>query len=185
MNCREFFEANSDDLQYCKTLQQHSETTQISWEGQSASQHSCSPVGDNELLARQVVDPTHFDKVTGTIKPTFFEDASSKGASCHRLTCINIEDVQKITEARVTLANQNPPPTGLREAIGFTLISACEVRSIRTSGAESRRGAAVYDTAKKDDSSHADICQLVSGKKEGKSVRAQLFLLTKDRLKRF
>jgi hypothetical protein len=41
---------------------------------------------------------------------------------------------------------------------------------------------AVYDTAKSNDPSHADICQLVKTKEMEKSVRVQLYWLAKDRL---
>lgn len=137
------------------------------------------------MLARQVVDPTHFDHVTGTIKPTFFDDAASIGASCHRVQYADDSQIRQMTEERVAQSNLNPPKTGLRSAIGYACISVARVRSIKPEGNPNRRGVAVYDTAKPDDISHADICQLVSGRQEGKSVRAQLWMLTKDRLVRF
>jgi len=163
-------------------LQQHAELTQVACELESASVHSPSPVQNIEVLVRQVVDPTHFDHVTGTIKPTFFDDAANIGASCHRVQYTTETQIRQMTERRVALANQNPPKTGLRSAIGYASVSAIDVRSITTAGNPSRRGAAIYDTAKSDDISHADICQLVSGRQEGRSVRAQLWELAKDRL---
>lgn len=186
MNCRDFFDSVKDELKPCKVLQGHPEETQVAWEHESASVYSPCPVKDVEMLARQVVDPTHYDTVTGTIKPTFFDDASGIGASCHRVEYTDLDQVREFTMQRVTQINQNPPSTGPRTAIGYTPIFATEVRSIMvTNGDQSRRGAAVYDTAKSDDNSHADICQLVSGSQEGRSVRAQLFMLAADRLVKF
>lgn len=184
MNCRDFFDSIRDDPDYCKKLQNQSESDQVAWESEIASEHSTEPVRNCETLVRQVIDPTHYDTVSGNIAPTFFDDASSKGASCHRTSYTTTEKIKKMAEDRVTLANQNPPKTGPRKAIGFTTLSAEEVRSIVLESA-GRRGVGVYDTAKVDDVSHADICQLISGRKEGKSVRAQLFMLVRDRLEFF
>ena len=185
MNCCEFFESVKDNLTYCKALQTHPEDVQLSWEGESASASSPSPVISDEILVRQVIDPTHYDHVSNNIAPTFFDDASSRGASCHRIKHITIEKVKEIAEARVAIVNLDPPKTGIRRAIGFTKLSALAVRNVFPESMPNRRGSAVYDTAKSDDISHADICQLVSGKQEGKSVRAQLFMLAKERLELF
>lgn len=185
MNCREFFDAITGDKEYCKKLQNFPESDQLAWEGEKASVYSPEPVGGDEMLCRQVLDPTHFDRVTQTISPNFFDDASSKGASCHRLRLTELAAVKKIALHRVNEVNKNPPSTGPRLLIGFTTIAASEVRSILTVEDAPRRGAAVYDTGKVDDVSHADICQLVSSRQHGKSIRAQLFLLTKGRLQPF
>jgi hypothetical protein len=183
MNCQLFFETHKGSKNYCKELQKYSEQQQIAWEMNSAFP-AISPgiVINEEILCRQVIDPVHFDQVTGTIKPTFFDDASNKGASCHRLKHISIEVIKEITLKRVAEANINPPSTGPRVAIGIATLNASEVRGIMTAGISIRRGAGIYDTAKDDDASHADICQLVSGRIEGISIRAQLFKMAKDRL---
>lgn len=187
--CRDFFESNRGDKEVCKKLQVLPEAKQVSWELEPASAHSPGVVANDEQLCRQVLDPTHFDSVSGTIKPTFFDDASDKGASCHRLGFASPDSVRAMTVARAEAMNVNPPATGPRTAIGYTTFGAEEVRSIRTApltpAQEGRRGAAVYDTALPEDVSHADVCQLVAGRQEGKSVRAQLWKLAKDRLVRF
>lgn len=188
--CCKFFDENRCDKDICKKLQAFPELTQIAWESESASCHSPGVVANDELLCRQVLDPTHFDPVSGTIKPTFFDDASNKGASCHRLAHISHQAVREMADARTAAVNINPPATGSRTAIGYTTFEASEVRSIRLAASSlpavlPRRGAAVYDTGLPEDNSHADVCQLVAGRQEGKSVRAQLWKLAKDRLVRF
>lgn len=185
MNCREFFESVKDDPAYCKALQKHPEDVQLLWEAETASEVSPSPVTSDEVLVRQVIDPTHYDNVANSIAPTFFDDASSRGASCHRMKHIKVETIKKMAEERVAIVNLDPPKTGIRRAIGFTKLSALEVRNVFPESLPGRRGSAVYDTAKTDDISHADICQLLQGKQEGKSVRAQLFMLAKERLELF
>lgn len=185
MVAREFFRLHAGTESLCKELQRLPGDTHLAWQQESVSDHSPEPVHDAEVLCRQVVDPAHFDRVTGTIKPTFFSDASSRGASCHRLRHTSHEAIRRFTEARVATANINPPPSGPRLAIGYATVLANEVRAIRPESNASCIGAGVFDTAKIDDASHADVCQLVGGGQEGKSVRAQLFLLAKDRLVRF
>lgn len=185
MTCRKFFEENKENLQRCKNLQLVAAEKQILWETELASEHSHSTVASDEVLCRQVLDPTHYDKVNGTIAPTFFDDASSKGASCHRLFLTTPEKIEELTLIRVAEQNMNPPNTGPRVAIGYAQINASEVRSVFSAIEPIRRAAAVYDTAKSDDISHADICQLISGKHEGRSVRAQLYKMAKDRLVKF
>lgn len=184
MRCCEFFQANAENTQRCKALQAISEIDQLAWETQSASALSPGPTVHDELLCRNVENPTHFDVLSGTIKPTFFDDASSKGASVNRLNHTTIAVVRRNAQSKVDVVNQNPPNTGVRKLIGYTTITVAEVRSVLTD-APARRGLGVYDTAKPNDPSHADICQLVSGKQQGKSIRAQLYQIAKNRLVRF
>lgn len=185
MTSREFFDANRENREYCKLLQAIPEAQQIQWENESASLHSPGIVANGEELARRVEDPTHFDALTGTIRPSFFDDASNKGASCFRLLHTTVAELEKGARAHVETVNKNPPNTGLRSAIGYATLSADEVRQIFPMTEPGRRGAGVFDTGKADDVSHADICQLVAGKQAGRSVRAQLYKIAKDRLVAF
>lgn len=184
MGCREFFQANTENKECCKALQEIPLTEQLAWEAESASEFSPGPTSHDEVLCRHVVNPTHFDPLNGTIKPNFFDDASAKGASVNRLNHTTIDAVRQNAQSRVDKTNESPPNTGARELIGYTTITVAEVRTV-FSGDSSRRALGVYDTAKPDDPSHADICQLVSGKQQGKSVRAQLYQIAKNRLVRF
>jgi hypothetical protein len=184
MDCRQFFEQHAQTSEVCKALQMQAEADQLAWERQKASPHSPAPVDDEEFLCRQVVDPTHYDCVSGSIKPTFFDDASSRGASCHRLSYTSDSLVHQMTLARVHAYNTTVSAAVERQAIGYAVMSAASIRSIRASST-GRRGVGIYDTAKPDDPSHADVCQLVSGKQDGKSIRAQLWELAKGGLKRF
>ncbi len=181
MGCREFFQSNLENKEPCKLLQNLSSDKQLAWEAESASEYSPGPVSNSEELCRHVLNPVHFDLQNNTIKPSFFDDASGKGASVNRLFYTNIEQIRKAAQARVDMSNKNPPNSGLRKLIGYSSVTANEVREIFT-GMPPRRAMAVYDTAKSDDSSHADICQLVKTKVMEKSVRVQLYWLAKNRL---
>lgn len=184
MGCREFFQANTENRERCKALQDVSPDIQVAWETESASEFSPGPASHDETLCRQVLNPHHFDPVNGTIKPNFFDDASDKGASVNRLGHTTVEMLRQGAQFRVDQINANPPASGVRELIGYTTITVEEVRAV-FADTPPRRALGVYDTAKQNDQSHADICQLVSGKKLGKSVRAQLFQIAKTRLVRF
>lgn len=184
MGCREFFQANTENKDRCKALQEICPDIQVVWETESASEFSPGPASNDETLFRQVLNPHHFDKISGTIKPTFFDDASDKGASVNRLGHTTVEILRQRTQLRIDQFNVNPPATGARELIGYTTITVEEIRAV-IADTPPRRALGVYDTAKREDWSHADICQLVSGKKLGKSVRAQLFQIAKTRLVRF
>lgn len=184
MDCRQFFEQHAETSEVCKALQAQPEADQLAWEHQKASLHSPAPVDDEELLCRQVVDPTHYDSVSGSIKPTFFDDASSRGASCHRLGYTSEAKIHQMTLARVQAHNAAAGAAVQRQAIGYAVMSASSMRNVRISPT-GRRGVGIYDTAKADDQSHADVCQLASGKQDGKSVRAQLWELAKVSLTRF
>lgn len=182
MPCRQFFDANRENREYCKLLQQIPEDHQLAWESLSASEFSPGVVQNDEKLVRRVEDPTHFDAITGKIKPTFFDDASNKGASCFRLKHTTLVQIADNARKYVDEINKNPPSTGVRTAIGYATFSADEVRKVLAPTEPPRRGAAVYDTGLQNEPAHADVCQLVSGKQAAKSVRAQLFLIAKDRL---
>lgn len=181
MSCREFFKNNAENKERCKALQAIPLHSQLAWEKETASEFSPGLLTHDELLCRHVVNPQHFDPVNRAIKPTFFDDASDKGASVNRLGHTTVEAIQQGAQTRVNKTNENPPQTGPRELIGYTTVTTAEVRQI-SAGEPLRQGLSVYDTANFDDISHADICQLVGGKQEGKSVRAQLYQLAKSRL---
>lgn len=184
MGCREFFQENLENNERCKLLQNVPVEDQLAWETESASLYSPQPITDSEVLCRHVLNPVHFDLQSNSITPTFFDDATGKGASVNRLLHTSIDQIREAAQARVDMINKNPPKSGLRQLIGYSNVTANEVRAIYT-GSPSRRAIAVYDTAKSDDPSHADICQLIKSKEQGKSVRAQLYLLAKSRFKLF
>ena len=184
MGCRDFFQGNAENNERCKALQSLDFEQQVAWESESASEYSPGPAGSDEKLSRQVLNPHHFDFLSDTIKPSFFDDASDKGASVNRLDHIEVETLRQNAQRRVDRVNLNPPSTGARVLIGYTTFSVEEVRSI-FADSPPRRAFGVYDTARHDDRSHADVCQLVSSRQSGKSVRAQLFKIAKTRLVRF
>lgn len=186
MGCREFFEAHAEDLQRCKTLQQQSLETQLEWEAETASSHSPGPIKNDETLIRYWLNPVHYDRQTGTLKATAFDDASNKGLSVNRLNHVSLEDIRDTAQVRVEAWIQANPDKIPRELIGYSDFSAGEARSVQVvEPPPSRRAFAVYDTANLQDKSHADVCQIVSTTQGGRSARSQMRQLTNERLKRF
>lgn len=186
MGCREFFEANATNQDSCKALQNESLETQIEWESQTASEHSPGPVVDDEQLVRYWLNPVHFDRQTGTLKPTAFDEACSFGLSVNRLKHVTIDEVRDLAQCRVNQSGQANPDQVPRELIGYSAFSAAEVRKVQTADPPpGRRAFGVYDTANPQDLSHADVCQIASKAQGAKSARMQMRQLANSRLKSF
>lgn len=181
---KSFFKQYKDSGELSKQLQKLDEHTQTSWELVSCVDESPGVVGSEEVLCRQVLHPVHIDNASGELKPSLFEDAANKGASVHRRGMITDDRIREILLARVDAANVNPPATGLREMVGYAHVQVSDLRAIVYEDGQGgrRRGVGVYDTSKADDVSHADICQLVSGKKANYAIKEKLYSLAKDNL---
>lgn len=182
MDCREFFAAHGAGGQKCKALQDKLPELQAEWQKQVASEHSPGPVNDSENLIRYWLIPVHFDDKTRTLRPTAFDDMSDKGLSVNRSSYATLRQIAEMANSRVELAKNTGKS---RELVGYSNFSASEARLIvpaepRTSD---RPVVGVYDTAKADDPSHADVCQLVSSAQGGRSARTQLRELSIKRFK--
>lgn len=178
---REFFCKHSGTGTLSQALRKMDPENRVAWESVSVSVHSPGVVGRNEVLARQVLDPAFFDASTGRIKPTLFDDASSRGASVNRVKHAPVPKLHELGRARALSASAHC--TVPKTYIGFVHLDVVAVRSIAADGDQgSHRAFGVYDTALKSDCSHADICQLVSGRATGRSVRSRLYQLSKNTL---
>jgi hypothetical protein len=169
MDCREFFKNNEGNPEKCKLLQEDPDQA-LKWENtSSASDHSPGRVGDEEVLHRQVFHPIHVDQETGKIKPELFDDASNKGMSVNRAKYIAR---QSLNEKGCAKAEQDRTRKPDRQYLGFASTACGDVRRIFSTA---NRAFCVFDTALADDISHADVCQIVRGKKEGRSARSKLY----------
>ena len=119
------------------------------------------------------------------MKPTAFEDASDKGLSVNRMSYVGLEAVRVMAEARAQYWNAQFPSKVQRTLVGYSDFSAKEVRSILTAVPAPHRALAIYDTAKPDYLSHADVCQIVSSGQGGRSARSQMRELANGRLTTF
>jgi hypothetical protein len=183
MNCIEFFSLNSSNTQKCKLLQDIQEVILLSWELETASEHSPCPVKDTEYLYRQIISPIHYDEETNTLTPTAFDDASNKGLSVNRESYITEEQVTGMAYGRVNSFNISNPDKPQRKFSGIVRLFCNDVRQITIKMEQdlySTRGFCVYDTALDYDRSHSDICQIVKSKAHGRSARAKFRDLAND-----
>ena len=173
MECIDFFTKNCANNDKCKLLQDIPEDKLTKWEYVSASKYSPGPVTDNEYLCRQVISPIHYDKETNTLAATAFDDASNKGLSVNRLCYVTGEKVVQMANDRTEKYNELYPNKPQRTFVGSVHFSCRDIRKITITeeGKKPIRGFAIYDTANENDSSHADICQIVKNKAHGRSVR--------------
>ena len=143
-------------------------------EQHSISSHSPSIVQDEECLIRLIFSPTHFDEKTGKLKPFAFFDCKDKGLSVNRLQYTSVEELKKMA----TFISRE------RQIIGVVVAKCGDTRAVMD---EDERAFCVYDTATKNNHSHADICQTLAdacqlvetgkGRKRGSQLRRKLMKL--------
>ena len=171
MDCLEFFKNNRENPEKCKLLQDNPEQV-LDWEQScSVSEYSPGLVQEVEVLYRQVFIPIHVDDETGKLKPTCFDDASSKGLSVNRAEFIPLQALIEKGLAKAATDRERKPD---RQFYGLASTNCAEIRQINSSTTKAR-AFCVFDTALADDPSHADICQIVRGKQEGRSARRKLY----------
>lgn len=167
LTCREFFAWNAGNSNVVKELQKQ-QTEALAWETSTASDHSPGPVGQDEILYRQIVQPLHVDLETKTLRPFAFNDVANKGLSVDRAKHWSVAEIVK--SGRDCVAAH---PAG----DGRSLYALAELRSLDLRLIVDRSGQrsfAIYDTATCDNFAHADVCQIVDGKQSGRSARSKL-----------
>lgn len=177
MRCIDFFEANPEGKKF-KLLVGKTEEELIGWEKETASPHSPGPVTDDELLYHQILDPTNLSE-SGGLHPKSFDTATGIGMSVHRAGVISFDEMKAIGRARAERYNREHPDNPQQRSLwGFVPIQTATVRSM-ISQVTNTRGLFVFDTALRDDISHADIAQLTPDKKGIRAIRLELYDLVK------
>lgn len=182
MNCSEFFTTNEDNKSKCKLLRDYSEETLVVWENETATQWSPGPVNDDEVLYRQIFDPTHIDLPSQTLKPNAFQDASNKGLSVNRLRLVSRDVLIESGKAKVHKFNLDFPEKDPKSLWGLLRIQVSKIRSMTVKFDDDPipvRTFFIYDTAMKDVESHADICECIRKKGHERSVRSKLYDMAK------
>jgi len=139
-------------------------------EQHSVSSYSPGEVQDDEYLVRLIFSPTHFNEQTGKLKPFAFFDCKDKGLSVNRMQYTSVEELK---QTAVFISHG-------RQIVGVVVAKCADIRAIVDE--ENERAFCVYDTATKNNQSHADICQTVAdacletgkGKKQGSKLRRKL-----------
>jgi hypothetical protein len=168
--CLVFFEQHEGDNRKVCALRE--EPDALKWEDLTASRYSPGTVKPGERVLRLAFQPLHIDPETRSLKLSAVSDLKDKGFSVDRLSYISrercIESGSK-RAANAVLEGRTP-----RELRAVATLGVHEVRAILVDGVQA---VGVYDTAKKDNHAHADICQLVPEGRAGRSVRSRLLEL--------
>ena len=181
MDCKEFFQSTEGQgKEKCKSLWLKAEQELIAWESECASELSPGCVISSETVVRYWINPVHIDSDTGNLKPTAFADLSNKGLSVNRTSYTTLEEVKKAAEIRVCDYNINNLDKPQRQLVSFSSFFVGTLREM-VSTKTGCRLLAVYDTAKEDDLSHADVCLISGAPEDSRSARAQLRELTMGR----
>lgn len=179
MTCIEFFSQPLSSKDKLELLRAMPEEKCLAWEFEVASAYSPRPVSDEEILIRQIISPIHYDPDTNTLKSAAFTDASTHGLSVNRSGLTTAQEIYLAGEKRVQHHNDENDGNSkkVRIFLGVVQFRCGEIRKINAFSDEDSppvRAFAVYDTAKKDDVSHADVCTLLSKEVHKRSVRLSL-----------
>lgn len=178
MLCADFFVANPEGKKF-KLLVNKTEEELAAWEKQSASQFSPGPVADAETVYHQILDPTNLTETRDGLSPKSFDTATGIGLSVNRLAHATLDQIKELGNTRARNHNEahpNNPQT--RSLWGLVPIEVSLVRSM-ISKVTNTRGLYVFDTAKQDDISHADISQLTKDQRGIRAVRLELYDIVK------
>lgn len=153
----DFFNCKDSSSKKCHYLTENYEQS-LEWEKESVSSYSYGIVKDDEILARNIFSPHHYDTNTGELTSLAFDDILNKGLSVLRCTYTTSDEIISIGEAKKKDTHEYP---------GYITIQA---KCIRDYIVESKRIMAIYDTALEDLLTHADICSIGATTKSSKSL---------------
>lgn len=174
--CLDFFEKHASHSDRVKELQKQQD--RVLWESMPASRFSPGPVREEEVVCRVAFNPIYWDQETASLKPTFFDDASNKGASVERLVLKRRATVWRTANRMAFEYNTRNPRKDPRSVARLVPLDVSAIRRIMIGD---RRGVGIYDTALADNRAHADICIVEPGRLAFRSARSQLFGLASDR----
>jgi hypothetical protein len=150
--CPELEKLHAESGCKCEHYRNHFPDCQC--EAETVSEHSPGIVSENEVLIRTIYSPVHINTETGEVNPTAFDDAIRLGLSVNRKDHTTRENLS----ANIAKKIAADIAAGKRKDGFWALVTLRfgDMRELRSDvGA---RLYCVYDTAKEDDPSHADIC---------------------------
>lgn len=147
----------------------------LEWEHESVSISSPGKVTDDEILARNIFSPIHFNEKTGELDPMAFDDIFNKGLSTVRLSQSNHETV--INAGKLKLQQDHAKGHTNRQYIGYKTIQTKEFRTYIDTDLQ-KQVLAVYDTAEPTFIFHADACRIFALNKPQRT-RLRVHLKTK------
>ena len=142
----------------CKCVHYRERFPDCECENKSVSDYSPEPVSGEEVLIRTLYSPAQINQETGIVDPTHFRhDALKRGLSVNRKDHISEIDLRAMIEAKIARDREQGK---IRDDFYRVVTASCgKIREIREE--DERRLFCVYDTAREDDASHADVCQAI------------------------
>jgi hypothetical protein len=161
-SAKDFFNNPELSSTKCRYLTENHEQS-LEWEKESVSSYSCGTVKDDEILARNIFSPHHYDTNTGNLTTLAFDDILNKGLSVLRFDLTG-------HDTAITIGQLKKKET--HEYHGYITVQA---KCIREYIIDLKRAMAIYDTAMVDLLTHADICSINVTTKGNKNL-LRLFL---------
>lgn len=152
---KEFFSDPVNKDNKCEWLSDNNEIA-LAWEQERVSKYSPGIVEDEEIIARQIFSPLHFDTGNGKLLPAAFANVKTNGLSVDRMAYTTDETLHDSGKAMATEANKSRT---YREYFALCKAKVSTIRSIL--GGEIRIFA-VYDTSYENRISHADVCKIAT-----------------------
>lgn len=175
--CLNFFQRDwPDKKQIGPELRKLSPVNLDHWERLPASDSSPRPVENGEVVWRQILDPTHWDRIKKVFTPIAFQDVESLGLSVNRFSHTTLGRLVQAAESRVAKWNEEHPDKPARRFIAFAVFDCAHLRGFPLAEGESGRLLYIFDTANTDDTSHADVFRLGGEEAKQASRRARSLL---------
>lgn len=171
----------------CKCIKFRESFPNCECEMHSVSMHSPEPVSDEEQIARTFYSPIQINLETREPTPAAFSDAKDKGLSVDRITLITKEELDRKNKDKIA---RDKASGKIRDDSYYLAVANCgEIRRRTLDDDGNTRLFCIYDTAKENAPSHADVCQGFeypekhAGKKKlSKKIRGQLQAVFSDAL---
>ena len=170
-SCREIERQYGDSD--CKCVHYRERFPDCECENHSVSDHSPGLVGDDEVLIRELYSPHYINEDTGEVKPVAFRDARDRGLSVTR----RLHSSERAHRAKIMKKVAADQAAGRNNDGFWRVVSGSCARIRGITGDDGRRLFCVYDTAREDDASHADVCQAIDPPPETvnrKSIRMKI-----------
>ena len=163
--CQIFFDGNLENREKVKILQ--NEEGCVEWESMKASKYSPCVVKGDETLLRFIFSP-HWDRATGKPTPIAVEDVANKGLSVNRLKYAELQATHRFAQDASVAERQAAAMGRPRKLEALMWLRVAKIREVRL---DEQRALGVYDTALVDNRAHADVCQLRSGQRDGRTTK--------------
>lgn len=150
--CNEIWESASCFLEAFERVSQAFPNCEC--EDCSASSHSRGNVPGLEMVIRLLFSPSHFNLVTMEVDKSAYRDVYIRGMSVYRQSEITVDEL--LAKINLEIAESKKSDRGSKkDGCGFAVATCAEIKGLFFD--DRRRLCCVYDTATKDDPSHADV----------------------------